>query len=223
MRAVLFDVDGTLMSFEFDVQGTRKAMIDTLSGMGMDVSGLALSLPTQAILGWARNQCGDGRAWEYSQVRAALYSVLDGFEMESSAKARVLEGTKPALEAIGARSRLAVVTNSGRAAADKMLDRAGIRSLFEFVLTRDDVEEMKPGPAGLVKALGILQVSPSDAVYVGDSLLDILAGKAAGIRVISIATGLYSRERLKSEGAEFVLGSISELPSVLSSMRGSSP
>jgi len=74
---------------------------------------------------------------------------------------------------------------------------------------------MKPKPDGLLKALDLLSLSKDELLYVGDSVLDIQAADAAGVRIASVATGNYSRERLGAEGADLIMSSISELPALL--------
>ncbi len=215
--AVLFDIDGTLVTFEFDVQGTRGAILELLRERGFDVTGLSLSSPTQQMMDAARGQVDRGVVkLHYPRIRREIYSILDAFEVKSAKQATIFEGTIGTLDALRRRStRLGVVTNSGRPAADSVLGRYGLLEYFEFVLTRDDVEEMKPGSAGLAKALSLLSLPPSQVVYVGDSLLDIRASKGAGVRSVSVATGNYTEERLRAEGAEEVISSISLLPELL--------
>ncbi|MFI5404705.1 MAG: HAD family hydrolase, partial [Candidatus Gagatemarchaeaceae archaeon] len=86
---------------------------------------------------------------------------------------------------------------------------------FEFVLTRDDVDAMKPSPEGLQKAVSLLGIPARDVYYVGDSLYDVSAGKRAGVKVVAVATGNFSEAALKDEGADYVISSISALAGVL--------
>ena len=111
--------------------------------------------------------------------------------------------------------RLAVLTNSGRKAATRSLTVAGLLGFFEFVLTRNDTETMKPRPEGLLQAVSMLSLPKQDVYYVGDTPYDVMAAKAAGVKSVSVATGSYNTERLASEGADFVISSISELGGVL--------
>jgi len=110
---------------------------------------------------------------------------------------------------------LAILTNSGRKAASESIRKAGLDGFFEFVLTRDDTVTMKPSPEGLVQASTILEVPVDSVYYVGDSPYDIIAARGAGARIVSVATGSYSMERLRAEGADQVIPSLSELPRVL--------
>lgn len=213
--AAIFDIDGTLVTFKFDVRGTRKALLDELKARSFDTGGLDLTTPTQQILDAAKAQVPEDRG-AYEELRRSVYSILDTFELESVASASVFPGTREALRYLKSRGvRIAVLTNSGRRAASETLSRAGLLDCFEFVLTRDETETMKPRPEGLAKAVSILSLPKRGVYYVGDSPYDIAAAKQAGLKVVSVATGNYSEERLRKEGADYVISSISDLHGVL--------
>jgi HAD superfamily hydrolase (TIGR01509 family) len=213
----IFDLDGTLVTFRFDVQGTRKALLDELTARGFETAGLDLATPTQQIIDAARSQAPTRKPEAFEEFRVRVYAILDGFELESAASAKVFPGTRESLDFLKANGvRLAVLTNSGRKAALETLRRAGLLDCFEFVLTRDDTETMKPRPEGLLKATSMLGLPADSVYYVGDSPYDIAAAKDAGIKVVSVATGNYSVERLREEGADRVISSITELHDVFS-------
>lgn len=214
---VLFDIDGTLVSFEFDVQGSRKALFAELAKLGFDTSGLSPTSPTQHVIDYAQGQVSSGAVdAKFGAVRSRLFSILDEFELKSSPKVTVLPGVHDALESLRRKPvKLAVLTNSGRRAATAVLKRGSLLQYFDFVLTRDDVDSMKPSPGGVTKALSLFGLRKERVFYVGDSVLDIMAAKAAGLEVISVATGNYTVERLKGEGADIVISSLAELQGVL--------
>ena len=215
-RAAIFDLDGTLVTFNFDVKGSRKAMLDELVRRGFDVNDMSLSMATQEVLDTLRRQALAGKTPEsFGSVRSALYTILDSFEVKSCKKSVPFDGTREALEKLNSMSvRMSVMTNSGRAAATELLNRYSLSRYFEFALTRDDVDALKPSPDGLLKAVAIFSLAPANILCVGDSVFDIIASRKAGLRIVSIATGLYSQERLRSEGADYVLDSISDVPSL---------
>ncbi len=214
--AAILDLDGTLVTFHFNFQEWRRALLAELSRRGFDTTGLTLTTPTQTILDAARSQIPPGRPGSYEALRKDAFAILDGFEIESASKSVVIPGAKEALDRLRAKGvRMAVLTNSGRKAASESLRRAGLAGEFEFVLTRDDTEFMKPRPEGVIMAVAMLGLPPGEIYYVGDSPLDIPAAREAGVRVVSVATGSYSAERLKGEGADFVISSLSELPAVM--------
>ncbi len=216
VSAAIFDIDGTLVSFEFDVQGTWAALLEEMRRSGFDAVGLSLNSPTQAILDAAKTQALERKELDYVGFRKKAYSILDTFELESAPTTSAFPGTREELEYLRSRGvRLAVLTNSGRVAADDVLKRAKLTDCFEFILTRDEIIAMKPRSDGILQALSRLKLPPESVCYVGDSLYDIMAAKGAGIKVFSVATGNYPIERLKREGADYVISSISELRGIL--------
>lgn len=214
---VLFDIDGTLVTFEFDVEGTRKALLDELAKEGFDTSGLSMSSPTQYVMDSVRSQIASGRvSIDYHGFRRKLYSILDEFELDSCENAVAFPDAASTLGLLHSKSvKLAVLTNGGRRAASRVLGRAGLLDYFEFVLTREDVDAMKPNPEGVNLAVSMFSLPKDHVFYVGDSLYDIMAAKKAGLRVISVATGNYTAERLRSEGSDEVIDSLRSLPRVL--------
>ncbi len=192
-------------------------MIQELSKRGFDTAGLDMTTPIQAMIDSAREQVESGKVRaKFDEVRARLYSILDASEMESSPSTSVFPGTRETLDYLRSRSvRLGVLTNSGRRAAAEILRSAGLQDCFEFVLCREDVTMMKPRPDGLVKAISMLGMPKDRIFYVGDSRYDIIAAKHAGLRVVAVPTGNSDEAKLREEGADYVISSISELPGLL--------
>jgi len=215
--AAIFDIDGTLVTFTFDVQRSREALLTEMSGRGFNTEGLGLSTPTQVIIDSAHDQITNGLVKaDFDELRKRFYDILDSFELASVSSTSVLPAVSESLAYLKSRGvRLAVLTNSGRKAATRALARAGLTSMFEFVLTRDETLSLKPRPEGLRRAVLMLGVPIGEVYYVGDSTMDIMAAKAAGLKVISVATGSYSADRLRSEGADIVVSNLDELPRVI--------
>jgi HAD superfamily hydrolase (TIGR01509 family) len=216
-RAVVFDLDGTLVVFRFDGAGARKEIVRELASMGFDTRGLEEQGPTQRLVESARTQVeSQSVKADFEEVRGRVYAVLDRFEAADMPGRVAFPETKRTLGVLRAEGvRLGVLTNSGRVATVDALERAGIQDYFEFVLTRDEVKSMKPEPLGVLMAVKAFGLPASQVVYVGDSMYDIAAAKMAGLEVISVATGNYTAERLKEEGADHVIPSISDLPEAL--------
>jgi HAD superfamily hydrolase (TIGR01493 family) len=213
--AAIFDIDGTLVSFKFDADGVRGALIGELRARGVDTSGLDLSSPTQKILDAAKSRMApeDGG---YADYRKKAFDILDTFELKDITSTKPFPGIRDVLAGLKAKGvRLAVLTNSGRKAAQISLTIAGLLGIFEFVLTRNDTETMKPRPEGLLQAVSLLSLPKDEVFYVGDTPYDVMAAKGAGVRSVSVATGNYTPDRLAAEGPDFVISSISQLGSVL--------
>jgi len=208
--AAIFDIDGTLVSFKFDAVGVRTALIEELRTRGVDTSGLNLSDPTQTILDTAKERMPDGEG--YADYRRKAFEILDKFELRDIASTKPFPGIREVLDGLKVNGvRLAVLTNSGRKAATRSLTISGLNDLFEFVLTRNDTETMKPRPEGLIQAVSMLSLPKDDVYYIGDTPYDVIAAKGAGVKSVSVATGSYAPDRLASEGPDYVISSISEL------------
>lgn len=79
--------------------------------------------------------------------------------------------------------RLGIVTSKMRDAAILGTDLTRMTSFFEVIIGLDDVMHHKPHPEGILKAMDLLGALPEEALYIGDSASDLLAGQAAGILV----------------------------------------
>ena len=114
--------------------------------------------------------------------------------------------------------RLGIATSANRDLPS--LDTWQVRDLFTAIVGREDVTHRKPHPEALVHCLQLLEVEPSQATYVGDSEVDIEAGRRAGLRTIGVLTGTGSEASLRAAGADLILDSASLLISVLESHNG---
>jgi HAD superfamily hydrolase (TIGR01509 family) len=214
--AAIFDLDGTLVTFKLDIREWRKVIIDVMNRRGFDTSGLELTTPTQQILDSAKAQAPASDLGRYEGLKQEAFSILDSMELEGAKSSSVFPGVDGVLRLLKSRGvRLGLLTNSGRAAASLTLTRWGLEGFFELVLTRDEIEAMKPRPEGLTKAVSMLGVRADQAYYIGDSLYDVIAAKGAGVKSVAVSTGNYTEERLRSGGADYVIPAIDELPKVL--------
>ena len=113
----------------------------------------------------------------------------------------VFPGLRNTLEALQAGGlRLAIYTGS-RGESFPPLEESGLLELFEFVFTGDDVEEAKPHPEGVLRCMEALGVAASEVAYIGDSVPDIGASHAAGVRAVGMLTGAADSATLSAAGA----------------------
>jgi pyrophosphatase PpaX len=82
--------------------------------------------------------------------------------------------------------KLGIVTGKARRSLDISLDCLGLKNFFDVIVTGDDVEYPKPHPEGINKVLKNLNVSHKEAVFLGDSDADIMAGKQANVHTIGV-------------------------------------
>jgi pyrophosphatase PpaX len=107
-----------------------------------------------------------------------------------------------ALSSVGI--RLGVVTSKREGTARRGLQRYGLERFFEVAVFHDDTARHKPHPEPLLLAASRLGVSRQRAVYVGDSVHDIAAGAAAGMRTIAALWGPFPRTDLEAAGPDHI-------------------
>ncbi len=96
-----------------------------------------------------------------------------------------------------------------------ILKQAGVFNLIETVVCNADVDRKKPFPDPLILCRDRMGFTSEQCVYVGDMGIDIIAGKAAGMKTIGISTGFETRKALADKNPDAIICSISELPDVL--------
>src|SRR5262249_51224876 len=104
-----------------------------------------------------------------------------------------------------------VVTSKGRELAIRGLRMGDLESLLDAAVFLEDTERHKPHPEPLLTALGRLRVEPHEAVYVGDSAHDMVAGRRAGVKTIAAGWGPFPRAELEREAPDFIAESITDL------------
>ncbi|WRP06103.1 pyrophosphatase PpaX [Rossellomorea aquimaris] len=107
--------------------------------------------------------------------------------------------------------KLAIVSTKVRDVVLKGLDLMNLRPFFEVIITLDEVENAKPHPEPIEKALIALGSSPEEAIMIGDNHHDILAGKNAGVLSAGVAWSAKGREHLAHYEPDFMLDNMKDL------------
>jgi len=110
---------------------------------------------------------------------------------------------------------LALATSSVSASARPFLERTGIRSLFEVVITGDQVERGKPHPDIYMLAAEKLEMGSDSCLVIEDALAGIAAAKAANMRVAAIPDSRFVDPREYTKEADYVLRDLSEIPALV--------
>ena len=105
------------------------------------------------------------------------------------------------------------------ASAHPFLDRTVIKNLFNAVITGDEVERGKPHPDIYLRTSKELGVSPQACLVIEDALTGVAAAKAANMRVAAIPDTRFMDPREYEGEADYVLGSLSEIPALIRRVR----
>jgi len=213
VRGVIFDVDGTLAD-----------SVGLFYQIALEVLELAGAPPVPKEQVYELMRFGDAAPLEklfppgYPDPSAMLKRIVDSRMHEWMQRyhheTEAIPGSLELLRQLSARGlRLGIATSSGRALP--FLDRWGVRQLFHGIVGREDVESRKPHPEPVLKCLGHLSLEPHEVVYIGDSPIDIRAGKAAGVYTVGVLTGTSPSEVLQLEEPDHILASVAILLNIL--------
>jgi phosphoglycolate phosphatase len=214
--AVLFDLDGTLVVFpEPWIREARREFIGWLkSEFSLEQDGERdineLSIPQ--IIEFAAG----GDPAKYRLLREVVERVYREKEVEGAEHAAPREGVPELLEELRRRRiAMAVATNNSGRAAHLSLIRAGIEGYFGCVISRSDVDKMKPDPEMLVKASYVLGTPLGMGIHVGDSPVDILAARSIGMMAVSLTGGVSTKEKLLEHRPHLLIDSPIEVLEIL--------
>jgi phosphoglycolate phosphatase len=214
-QAVLFDIDGTLISTGGAGARSWRYAFDELYGIPADIgefTDAGMTDPTVARLTFKAAVGHDPTARELATVMAAYLDRIPN-EVEPSEKYRVLDGAEELLRRLGREKGVLLGITSGavEAAAHIKLSRAGFNRYFPFggygSDSGDRIELTKCALARGERLLGE-KLDPKQVLVVGDTPKDLDAAHGAGCVAVGVATGHYSREQLDEAGADVVLDSL---------------
>ncbi len=203
---VVFDLDGTLVELKLDINTIKKRIAEIANHLGIEMHDKE---SIQELIEKA-NLTLSGE--EYRRFREQVFELMAENEKRAAENAKAREDIAYILEKMKKLGyRLAVVTNTHRSAAVESLTKTGLIQFFDAIVTRDDVERMKPRPDLLLKVSEKMKTTPNNIIYVGDSINDYRAAVEAGARFIGLEGGLHSREQMLSAGVKEIVSNPMEL------------
>ncbi|WP_304953845.1 HAD family hydrolase [uncultured Alistipes sp.] len=132
------------------------------------------------------------------------------------ARTRPYEGVPELLAGLSQRGlRLAVASNKFQAGTEKLVRRFFPGIAFDPVFGQREGVPLKPDPAVAETILALTETPPGQALFVGDSGIDILTAKAAGIRSAGVTWGFRSRTELEEAGADHIVDRAEEILALL--------
>lgn len=212
-RAAVFDLDGTLVN---TLEDLARSCNEALAGLGF---------PTHPQESY-RRFVGNGlyklveRALPPERRDAAsceaLRAAFDRRYAENYLSAsRPYPGIVELLEMLaGAGMQLCVVSNKPHPFTVRMVEKL-FPGRFRAVIGNRPRMAVKPDPAGVLEALAVVDVLPKDAVYIGDSDVDVLTGHHAGMPVIGCLWGFRGEDELRAAGADRLVQTADEIRALL--------
>lgn len=208
-RAVLFDLDGTLLDTAADLCAAANVVLRDEGRAPLELQTLrpAVSRGSRAMLAVA-----------FPELAAAarepfVARFLAAYESDIASRSRLFDGMHEVLGAIeAAGSHWGIVTNKPEHLARALVEALGLDARCAVLIGGDTLPVRKPDPEPLRVACRRLGVDVSDAVYVGDDERDVQAANAAPMKSIAAAWGYRDAgERIEAWGADLLLQAPVEL------------
>ena len=216
VRAVLFDLDGTLADTASDLAAAlNRVRADRL------LPPLAVSALRPHASDGSRGMIGAGLGVtrEQPEWEALKDAFLDYYAAALAVHTQLFAGADAALNGIEQRGLAwGVVTNKAARFTLPLLEQLGLATRANVVVCGDTTPRPKPHPEPLLHAAAQLGIEPTDCVYVGDAERDVLAARAAGMAALVASYGYIAPEIAPvSWGPD---GLIDSLPGVLDWLPG---
>lgn len=203
IQAILFDIDGTLLD-------THELVLRSFEH----------TLTTHQIPPLTREELmkviGPGAKIVYAEIAPnhdsqILFDTHRKFQAENTHLSKPFTKTVSTLQELKKRNiKMSAITTRSSMSSVKTLKEAGIFHFFDTVLSFEDVKRPKPHPEGLLTALSYMKIKPENAAMVGDTEIDIQAGRAAGTKTVGITTGMRGKN-IAAGNPDFVINNIAEL------------
>jgi len=127
----------------------------------------------------------------------------------------LIPGVREMLDGLQSRYPMAVVSARDENSTRAFLDKFGLTAYFQEIVTAVTARHTKPYPDPILYAADKMRVAPENCLMVGDTSVDIRAGKSAGAQTVGVLCGFGEKAELKSWGADIILDSTSKLADVL--------
>ncbi len=214
IKLLIFDLDGTLVD-------AYPAIVDSFNfTMRKMKLPLAKEMTIHRAVGW-----GDTNLLKPFVPARCVKKALTIYRRHHTKslrwKTRFLPGAKNLLESLRKMGyRLGVASNRPTKFSHIILEHLRAKGYFDYILCADKIERAKPYPDILFRILKKLSVKPTEAIYVGDMTVDILAGKRAKVKTVAVVSGSSTRKELRALKPYRMIQNIAQLPRILKEVNG---
>ncbi|MGA2309322.1 MAG: HAD family hydrolase [Candidatus Bathyarchaeia archaeon] len=218
IKAVIFDLDGTITAFNLDYMTLRSEVRGFLIRTGVPASVLFVNESIFDMLNkteiFMKNSGKSTRTLE--KVRNEALAIAERHELEAAKTTCLLPNVLETLKILKEMGlKIGLCTVNSEKSASYILKRFGVAGFFDAVIPRNKVKRVKPSGEHLEAVLKALKVSPKEALLVGDATRDMECAKELKVMAVGLSTGVSTQKELMNAGANYLVTSIADLPSLV--------
>lgn len=207
-RLLIFDLDGTLLDSKADISASMNRTLSKYGLPGMDADFVWKYLGDGAL--YLVNRCF--AHYGKQAPEDAVDFFLSDYQKNSLKNTGFYPGIEDVLRKLNKR-RKAILTNKLHDFTLQILDGLDSTRHFEYILGRKD-HKKKPDPEGIHIILGSLGVRPEQSVMIGDTTIDLEAGKRAGTMTLAVTWGVHDRDTLIAAKPDACIEKVSDLTDI---------
>jgi len=215
IKAIIFDLDGTLANFNIDYKAVRADVRSFLIRAGLPASVLSTNESIFEMLKkteiFMKNNGKSEKAVE--EIREKTLAIAERYELEAAKTTNLLPGVLETLKALKKMNlKVGLCTINGEKSTNYILKEFKIVRFFDAVTPRESVKYVKPNTEHLEATLKALEVNPEETIVVGDGVGDMRCARELKAIAIGLPTGVSSPKELINAGANYFITSITDLP-----------
>lgn len=215
---LLFDLDGTLVDSVPDLAFCLNAMLTELAlpAASEDDVRMWVGNGAERLVKRALTRRMDGEPEDETLLRRALARLMEIYAENTDQYSQLYPGVTEGLDyARSLGCPLGVVTNKAERFTVPLMRSLGILDRFDIVVGGDTLPTQKPHPGPLLHCAEHYRAAPARSVMIGDSINDLQAARAAGMRILCVSYGYNHGNDIGTHGPDAILHSLAELPAHL--------
>jgi HAD superfamily hydrolase (TIGR01509 family) len=206
IKGIVFDFDGTIVD---SMQMVFNALNDALKkrslpSIEIELLGRMAGLPIIDIIN-AKAHISESTAKEIEK------DVFEEYTSFCRTRCQLLPHVESTLKILKSRQiKLGLLTTTPNKPLQTIVKKFSLEDYFDIMIAKEDAKN-KPNPEGLEKIINKFGIEKYECLYVGDSPIDILTGKASGIKTIAVTTGIATIEQLKEAKPDGIIPNLQKL------------
>ena len=211
VRGIIFDLDGTIVDSK---EAYWEAAGSTFSAFGFSTFDpqIVTEIPKRFELNLPFDDLISG-----VDVTKFREIYLSAYYKATAMRTRPFTDVGATLDKLSKKAKLGLTTRRHVYKGEilKQLEGFDLAKYFGAVVTASETIKPKPSPEALIKCSRELRVETCECAAVGDSVMDIRAGRDAGMVTVAVLSGIFSHEELERENPDLILKNVRELPNFL--------